>query len=83
MKWVKDLKFTKGIEMKKTHIRIGVIFLPTDCTGPKELHTIVNYCSNLIAQSVNCRFPKGIQELNKTTYEFALKYLPETTKPTP
>lgn len=64
--------------MKQIHKRIGVIFLPTDCTGPSEFHTIAKYFNGLIIQSVNCRFPKDVQELNRNTYEFALNFLPET-----
>ena len=58
--------------------RIGVVFLPTDCTGPTEFYTLMNNFDNIIAQSVNCRFPEGTEQLNKDTYEFSLKYLSET-----
>ena len=30
--------------MVETSVRIGIIFLPTDCTGPAELHTIIEKC---------------------------------------
>lgn len=64
--------------MVETSVRIGIIFLPTDCTGPAELHTIVEKCTEIIAQSVNCIFPPNVEVLNQNTYEYALKRLNDT-----
>ncbi len=64
--------------MVESSVRIGIIFLPTDCTGPAELHTIVEKCTEIIAQSVNCIFPPEVQVLNQNTYEYALERLDDT-----
>ena len=60
---------------RRTSVRIGIIFLPTDCTGPAELHTIIEKCTEIIAQSVNCTFPSEVEVLNQNTYEYALERL--------
>jgi maleate cis-trans isomerase len=60
--------------------QIGIICLPTDCSGPYELYNITRDIPNLIIKSTNCYFPKNIQDLNKNTYKYALTHLSKTAE---
>jgi len=65
-------------EIQHEYRKLGVIFNPTDVTGPAELQHVVSRLPGVIAQSVNCRFPPGVESLSKDTFEFALSHLTDT-----
>ena len=54
------------------------MFLPTDITGPAEAAAVANAFPSLVVQSTNARFPPQVEDLCRTTYEFALEHLPDS-----
>ena len=73
---------SQKISTKKTvtdHLtKLGLVFVPTDITGPAEAATVANAFPSLVVQSTNARFPPQVEELCKSTYEFALEHLPDS-----
>lgn len=58
--------------------KLGLVFLPTDITALAEAAAVANAFPSLVVQSTNVRFPPQVEELSRSTYEFALKHLPES-----
>ena len=55
--------------------RLGFVCLPTDVTGPAEIQAIAIHFPNIVTISTNVRFPPGVEQLGKESYEFALVHL--------
>jgi hypothetical protein len=46
--------------------------------GPAEIQRVASYFPGVTAQTTNMRFPKGVSELGKPTYEHALAHLADS-----
>jgi len=58
--------------------RLGFVLLPTDITGPAEIHLVCRQFPNIVTQSTNFKFQMGNEQLSKENYDFALSNLSES-----